>query len=209
MKAMPGLPRRGSRVFGAAALAAAALLLGACSPGVNYGAPPAGGSPSTAAPGPELTHYTPPPAAVQDKVDCLAPSDWRPDDGASSPTSSLMGSVPQGFVPVDVVRCRMDFFPSPDPSGKAGNVVVQEQLAGDYTALLAALAQPSDRQDGIACTADAEILPGLWLVNASGKAVHVVWPVDACGKARGKPDTAKALAALTVHGSTVLTASAP
>ncbi|MHA7305794.1 hypothetical protein ACX80E_11210 [Arthrobacter sp. TMN-49] len=200
--------RGGSQVFGGVALAgAAAILLGACTAGDGEVTPTTGGRPSGA--NAQLTHYTPAPAALQDNVDCLASSEWRLDLGAASPAPTLMGSVPEGFVPVEVVRCRPDYFQSPDPSGKVGQVIAQEQLTGDYTALLAALAQPSDRQDGIACTADAETLPGLWLINAAGKAVHVMWPLDACNKARGKPATAKALEELTVSKTTVLTAPIP
>lgn len=202
--------RKDSRIFGAMAMTgAASLLLIACASGAGSDTPTTAGSQSTTAATPALNHYTPAPAALQDKVDCLAPSAWRSDSGATSPASKLMGSVPEGFAPAEVVRCRRDVRQTPDPSGKAGWIVAQEQLTGDYTALLAALAQPGDRQDGFACTADAEILPGLWLVNADGKAVHVVWPLDACNKARGKPDTAKALEALTVSGTVILTAPGP
>lgn len=200
MKPRKSSARRGSKLLGALALTGVvALLLGACTSGAGTD------TPTTAQP----THYTPAPAALQDRVDCLAPSERRSGSGATSPESKLMGSVPEGFVPVEVVRCLPDYVQPPGPSSKAGPVIAKEQLTGDYTALLAALAQPSDRQDGVACRADAEILPGLWLVNAADKAVHVVWPVDACGKARGKPDTAKALDMLTVGGRTVLTAPAP
>jgi hypothetical protein len=150
------------------------------------------------------THYTPAPAALQDKADCLIPSEWRPDYGPLDPQSRLMGSVPTGFVPVDAVRCKGDFGPPPHPPGATGTRMVEEHLAGDYTALLAALAEPSDHQDVVGCTSDAEALPNLWLVNAAGKAVHVMWPLDVCSKTRGKPDTATALDALTVKSSKTL-----
>lgn len=154
-----------------------------------------------------VSHYTPAPAALQEKVDCLAPPEWNDGSEASLPASDLRGSVPEGFVPVRVVRCQQDFL---EQAGVHSRVVRQEQLEGDYSALLAALAQPSDRANGnMACTADAEILPALWLVNADGQAIHVVWPSDACGKARGKPDTAKALAALTVGEATIITVPTP
>lgn len=195
-------------MLGALALTgAAALLLGACATGLDPGAP----STATRQPGstPPLTHYTPAPAALQDRVDCLAPSQWRPGTDGTSPAPALMGSVPAGFTPVEVVRCRRESSQSPDSSGKVGWILVQEQLTGSYTELLAALAQPSDRQVGIACTADVEILPGLWLVNAAGQAIHVAWPLDACNKARGKPDTAKALAGLTVASTTKVPAPEP
>ncbi|MGO4384750.1 hypothetical protein [Specibacter sp. RAF43] len=151
------------------------------------------------------THFTPGPAVLQDGVDCLVPSEWRPDYGPTDPAARLMGTVPAGFVPVDVVRCREDFLPTPNAT-TVKRVVLAEHLRGDYAALLAALAQPSDRAYGASCTDDAEFMPNLWLVNAGGQAVHVMWPLDACGKTRGKPDTAKALAALTVASTSTLDA---
>ncbi|MCU6479487.1 hypothetical protein QO003_003957 [Arthrobacter silviterrae] len=143
-----------------------------------------------------VTHYTPDPAALQDKVDCTVPSEWRPGYGPTASAAQLMGSVPPGFVPVDAVECTFDFSVPARTATPGPPRMVERHLSGDFAPLLAALAQPSDRQDGIACTADGEIVPSLWLVNAAGKAVHVTWPVDACGKTRGKPDTAKALAGL-------------
>ena len=148
-----------------------------------------------------IPHYTPGPAALQDKVDCLVPSEWRPGYDPLDPQARFMGSVPAGFVPVDAVQCRGVFGPPPRPSGTTGTPMVEEHLAGDYTALLAALAEPSDHQERVACTSDGEALPNLWLVNAAGKAVHVMWPLDACSKTRGKHNTAKALEALTVKSS--------
>ncbi|WP_425863507.1 hypothetical protein [Arthrobacter sp. TWP1-1] len=172
------------------ALVLGALVLGGCS----------------MSPG-KVSHYTPAPAALQEKVDCLAPPEWNDGSEASLPASDVRGSVPEGFVPVLVVRCQQDFL---EQAGVHTRVVRQEQLDGDYSALLAALTQPSDRANGdLACTADAEVLPALWLVNADGQAIHVVWPLDACSKARGKPDTATALEALTVAEATIITVPTP
>ncbi len=120
-----------------------------------------------------VTPFTPEPADLQDKVDCVVNPEWRPDYGTTSSASRLMGSVPDGFTPVDVVLC----------SPGAREPVVEEHLAGDL------------------CTDDGETVPGLWLVDATGQAINVVWPLDVCGKARGKPDTAKALEALTVSSA--------
>ena len=108
-----------------------------------------------------------------------------------------MVSVPKGFVPVDAVRC------NPAQGHVSGDLrttswtIDDEHPSGDYNPLLAALSQPSDGRKGVACTSDGELLPELWLVNAAGQAVHVMWPMDECSNARGKPGTAKALAALT------------
>jgi len=145
-----------------------------------------------------VTHYTPGPAAIQDKVDCTVPSEWRPGYGPTAHAAQLMGSVPPGFITVGVVECSLAFprEAATAKSSPARSTIEERHLSGNFAPLLAALAEPSDRQSGIACTADGEIVPSLWLVNAAGKAVHVAWPVDACGKASGKPATAKALAGL-------------
>lgn len=137
----------------------------------------------------------PPPAAIQEKVDCPASVSpgWLELE-ASTSTANLRGSVPEGFVPVDVITCSQDYKVA---GGVPQALVKQQHLEGDYTALLAALAQPSSRGGSEPCTADMEIMPGLWLVNAAGKAVKVTWPTDGCGKTRGRPDTAKALALVT------------
>lgn len=107
-----------------------------------------------------------------------------------------MGTVPPGFVPVDVVRC----MPGPvrvSGSGQpTGRIITEEHLSGDYTALLTALAEPSDRQEAMNCTSQGEDLPELWLVNAEGRAVHVMWPLNTCD--RSKPDAHRALAELRV-----------
>jgi hypothetical protein len=150
-----------------------------------------------------VSPYTPAPASVQDKVDCLASAGPPLGGVPGTPGPELAGSVPEGFVPVQVVRCGTDHT---EVSGAYRMLIREEHLEGDFTALLAALAQPSDRANGnMACTADAEIVPALWLVNADGQAIHVLWPVDACGKTRGKPDTSKALAGLSVGKVTILT----
>lgn len=133
--------------------------------------------------------YLPEPAALQDPVDCSTSTGWEP--AASNPAALLKGRVPNGFVPVDVVRCSID-----SDSG----AVTEEHLSGDYTPLLAALAVPSERGGPINCLDYGEILPGIWLINAAGQSVNIQWPMDACD--HSKPDTATALAALTVTSST-------
>ena len=145
----------------------------------------------------KVTHYTPEPATVQDKVDCLLSMDnsW-PNGPETPPVSTLMGSVPEGFVPDKVFVCR----PGEETvNGKSTRLVQQEERVGDFTALLAALAVPSDRGEAnVACPAMMELRLGLWLVNAAGDAVQVQWPTDTCGMTLGKPDTQKAIDALNV-----------
>ena len=150
------------------------------------------------------TPYTPPPAALQDRVDCATPSEWRPGYGPTDPPAQLMGSVPAGFKPVDVVRCG----PPQPHSAEAGQPVVvplaEDHLAGDYGPLLAALAEPGDRAAAVSCLDWAEGPLQLWLVNAAGKSVHVMWALEACDKS--KPATNEALAALHVASRNEITA---
>ena len=148
-----------------------------------------------------VTHYTPSPAAPQGRADCLATSYWNEPLMTAPPgVAATMGSVPQGFVPVDVVECspgqRIFRQASTEPAWAS---ILEQHLSGDYGPLLAALAEQSERQDGGACVAMAETIPDLWLVDATGKAVHIEWPHDACGFT--KPGVRQALAALTVTSS--------
>lgn len=107
-----------------------------------------------------VSHFTPGPATLQGRVDCLASPQWRSDYGPIAPAAGLMGSVPEGFKPVEVVECR---------------------------------------QEPRSCTSEWVDIPDLWLVDAAGKAIHVMWPLDVCS--RPKPGTAKALDGLPVRSS--------
>jgi hypothetical protein len=71
-----------------------------------------------------------------------------------------------------------------DDQGRWAAVTV-ETRTGDFGPLLSALAEPSD-QAGFnqACTADMEIVPELWLENATGEAMRAAWPSTACGKTK-------------------------
>lgn len=111
-----------------------------------------------------------------------------------------MGSVPDGFVPVDVVLCQPPETKVAGDGTTRNTTVSEEHLSGDYRPLLAALAEPSDRQNGMSCTDQGETLPELWLVDVRGRTIHVKWPLNACS--RSKPEVRKALAQLTV-GKTV------
>ncbi|MHA7271118.1 hypothetical protein [Arthrobacter sp. HLT1-20] len=187
-RAARGTARRGSAGKLAGALitvAATALLLPACT------------FPS---------HYQPEPASLQDAVDCSVATGMIAS--TSDPGAQLKGRVPDGFVPVDAVRCTWEL-----PAGSASStmapdpIITVDHLSGDFSPLLAALAEPSDREAGVACPDYAEILPELWLVNAAGGAIHVQWPLNSCDKS--KPATAEALAALTVTATSTLPAKDP
>lgn len=175
----------GSAAPGVISVAAVAVLLAACNP---------------------ISHYQPPTAAVQNTFDCSVATGMIA--GTSGPGASLRGRAPDDFPVADVVRCTWDI-----PAGSASSttapepVITQDHLSGDFAPLLAALAEPSDRESGVACPDYAEILPELWLVNTVGEAAHVQWPLNSCGKS--KPATAKALAALTVTTSSTMKAEEP
>lgn len=169
--------------------------------------------------------FMPDAAVIQEKVNCPGSAlGWLPKS-ASSPTSdasrsgqagsaqagsghtgsalkgsaltglALTGSALKGFVPVQVIRCSMVVK---DPAGKYTPALKEEHLEGDYSHLLAALSQPSDTGGSGPCRADMVIIPPLWLVDAEGRAIQLAWPLDACGKTRGQPDTTKALEQLSV-----------
>lgn len=151
--------------------------------------------------------YVHPPALVADSHDCLAVglgfSGLDPAPSASSATASAapaQGSVPTGFEAQTVVRCSIDFDGVVDARGR-WSAVREEHLTGDVDPMVEALRQPSERGGTIACTADMEILPELWLLDAAGSAVRAAWPTNACGKS--KPGVARALAELEVTESIV------
>ena len=151
-----------------------------------------------------VTHYTPAPAVVQEKVDCVRSIDdsWPNGPESPSPAPALAGSVPAGFIPEKVFICRPADV---TVNGADMRQVQQEELAGDFTPLLAALAEPSDRGEAnVACPAMMELRLGLWLVNAAGNAVQITWPTDTCGMTFGKPATQMAVDALQVVDTTVI-----
>lgn len=152
------------------------------------------------------TQYRPGPAVLQSAVDCSTATGMMANP--SAPGASQKGRVPDGFVPVDVVRCTWELpVLSAHATTSPDAVVREDHLSGDYGPLLAVLAGPSDRGGRVSCLDYAEILPELWLVDAAGAAVNVAWPVDSCGFS--KPGTAAALETLTVASSTTVPAKEP
>ena len=137
--------------------------------------------------------YLPEPATPQAAVDCSTATGW--EASSTEPAARLKGSVPDGFVPVEVVTCTLD---------PATMTATEEWLSGDFGPLLAALATPSERGGPASCLDYAEILPAIWLVNAEGKAIDVQWPMDSCD--HSLPGTAAALAALTAGPAKTLPA---
>jgi hypothetical protein len=145
-------------------------------------------------------------ARIVDGYDCLAPNliDWAlPRDSRSTadpehPYAPKAGRVPDGFTPAAVVRCDV----STDIGDGQGFSVTVVTLAGDLAPLLAALAEPDDDDSNVACTADLEQVPPLWLVDAAGRALNAHYPENACGKT--KPGVRDALDELTARKTTIL-----
>jgi len=137
---------------------------------------------------------SPAPAPVLAGVDCLSA---MPElaDGGTAPTPPPAGAVPSDFVPVDVIRCTSDDVERDDGRWQALDVT---HYGGDFTALLAALAEPDDGpvSPDQACPAIGYLIPPLWLVDADGGAVLTRHPLGSCGEP--KPGVEAALAGLTV-----------
>ncbi|MEO8222054.1 MAG: hypothetical protein ABI563_14865, partial [Specibacter sp.] len=118
------------------------------------------------------SHYRPEPAALQDAVDCSVMTGTMASP--TDPGVSLKGRVPDGFVPSDAVLCTWEFPVPAQPATTDPHPIINiEHLSGDYSPLLAALAESSDRGGRGNCLANMENLPELWLVNAAGKTVRV------------------------------------
>jgi hypothetical protein len=96
------------------------------------------------------------------------------------------------------VRCDV----STDIGDGQGFSVTAVTFAGDFAPLLAALAEHDDDDSNVACTADLEQVPPLWLVDAAGRAINAHYPENACGKT--KPGVRDALAELTARKTTIL-----
>jgi hypothetical protein len=145
-------------------------------------------------------------ARIVDGYDCLAPNliDWAlPRDSRSTadpehPYAPKAGRVPDGFTPTAAVRCDV----STDIGDGQGFGVTEVTFASDLALLLTALAEPDDDDSNVACTADLEQVPPLWLVDAAGRAINAHYPENACGKT--KPGVRDALADLTARSTTIL-----
>lgn len=147
-------------------------------------------------------------ATIVDGYDCLAPNlgGWAlPPDPTSTPDpehpdAPEAGRVPAGFTPTTAVRC--DLGTSIEDAEGLWNGVAAVTLTGDLAPLLTALAEPDDGPWPGPCTADMELVPPLWLVDATGRAINAHYPRDGCHKT--KPGVRDALAGLTVQETTTL-----
>ena len=147
-------------------------------------------------------------AEIVDGFDCLAPnlgdgvlppgSTGTPDP--QHPDAPEAGRVPDDFSPTTAVRC--DLMASIDDADGRWSGVTAVTFTGDLTPLLAALAETDDGPWLGPCTADMELVPPLWLVDATGGAINAHYPRDGCGKT--KPGVRDALSALPVQDTTTL-----
>jgi hypothetical protein len=141
------------------------------------------------------------PADWADAVDCTAADPLvEPEEQADAPALAA-GGVPEGFVPVEAVRCDTFMMATLEDEEGLWSAVTEERLAGNIDALVDALAEPSDPpRANQACTADMELVPDLWLVDAQGQAMRAAWPTNSCGKT--KPGVREALDGMDVVEST-------
>jgi hypothetical protein len=145
-------------------------------------------------------------APIEDAVDCRSePSSAMMFDPSATPDPSIPepGGVPAGFAASAALLCVVDWPTmeevdlAPTDEGELEPTVQVERLEGDLADLLAALAEPDDAvPDDIACTADMQIVPALWLEDSAGRVVPVHYPRDVCGKT--KPAVHDALDGLEV-----------
>ena len=148
------------------------------------------------------------------EIDCRTEGTWMLPNALSTPDPSIPvpGRVPDGFEPAAALRCTSL---APDIEGtapvddqQAGEVVAQvERFEGDLTPLITALAEPDDPVPAdLACTADMELVPPLWLEGVDGRLIPVHYPRNACGKT--KPGVHEALDALELTSVSEVTISA-
>jgi hypothetical protein len=131
----------------------------------------------------------PPSAQTATSADCLAPqviadlglrADARELSEAPHADVPAPGAVPTGFQAVSVVEC-VSGARLTDTDG-VWDAVTMRRLEGALDPVLAALAEPSTTPDGSeACDATGAPRFELWLVDALGRAIRPVQPLDRCG----------------------------
>jgi hypothetical protein len=90
-------------------------------------------------------------------------------------------ALPEGFVPVQVIRCPWESRYLP---GKGRwEVVIEEHTDGPASELMTELRRPSEESDGRQmCTMEAIMVDYFVVVDSTGKAVLPDVPTDVCGK---------------------------
>lgn len=127
-------------------------------------------------------------------IDCRSEPSSAPWFGTTTPDPSIPvpGRVPDGFEASAALRCTMIHV-----DDQPAFVAEVERFEGDLEPLLDALAEPDDAAPpNLACTADMEMVPALWLEGRDGMVIPVHYPRDACGKT--KAGVRDALASLHV-----------
>lgn len=146
---------------------------------------------------------TVPSGVVVDGATCLArevldaaiPGPVRPPESLSHPLPPA-GTVPDDFNPTSVVVCQ--FLEYTDDSSEA--VLLQTTRTGDMKEVVAQFKRESLRSPwfGVCPTATSVPAPVVWLVDATGSAVRVAFPVDGtCGQPL--PEAYEAVMELTVQ----------
>ncbi|MBW9094930.1 hypothetical protein JNB62_14665 [Microbacterium jejuense] len=118
-----------------------------------------------------------PPAA---DAEIIAEISCAGSDPLGGDTGPRAGAVPEGFVPVAVVRC-LPFQTAEDGDG-VWSVTARERLEGDLAPLLAAQNSPDDPPTLGACALSMIIAPQLWLTDAGGRGIRIRFPADGCGQ---------------------------
>lgn len=163
------------------------------------------------------------PAQVAPTADCLAPQvvadlglrvDTQASLGPTHPDVPEAGAVPEGFVPVGVLACESGERLT-DAAG-IWDAVTARRLEGDLEPLLAALAEDADPSPAKqTCTAPPQVTVQLWIVDALGRGVRALVPVDGCGVPRQAVTSALAeleetdVTHFPVHLAAARAASAP
>ncbi len=150
---------------------------------------------------PEGRGQSRPVAELVDAVDCTATDAVAEPEEPSATPPPAAGGVPEGFVPVEVIRCDAFLMATLEDDEGLWSAVTEERLTGNVGALVDALAEPSDGPlANQACTADMELVPDLWLLDARGRAMRAAWPTNSCGKT--KPGVREILAGMEMVEST-------
>jgi hypothetical protein len=148
------------------------------------------------------------------EIDCRTEGTWMLPDAPPTPDPDIPvpGRVPDGFEPAAALRCTAlapgaEGAAPVDETQPAESVAEVERFEGDLTPLITALAEPDDPVPAdLACTADMELVPPLWLEGVDGRLIPVHYPRDACGKT--KPGVHEALGALQLTSVSEVTISA-
>ena len=152
------------RVRGACVAVALLVALAGCA-----GEQPQGGP--AVSPASDLT------CGSSDVVEALGGGGGYPDSATVPPM------LPADLDAVAVVWCRSEAILAPLPT--EGLSIQEVTFTDGIGPLLDALGEPSqvsDPAEDVLCTADLEVKPVIFAVDAAGDWFRAYWPVDVCGK---------------------------